>query len=200
MRNFQNRYIMRLLTPLLFTIASITLLISCNKQKETRNPPEIVRQDSDTVFNDIPGNQHLGKQAFNYDIVEELENVRKRHVFVNGLRKTGLLDTLKGKGPFTVFAPTDNAFPGYDENKPDDQQSINFSAKELKTYIVPGRIRKGDLAKGSITANNLNGQPLTLKFVNGKIIINDKIRVISEDINTKNGVIHEVDQLIGSSK
>src|SRR5690554_3510613 len=167
---------MRLLAALFF-IAFIALLIGCNKQDGSRNPGEIVSRESDTVFNDIPGVHQLGEQAFDFDIIEELENVRKRHVFVNGLRKVGLLDTLKGEGPFTVFAPTDWAFPGYEENGTDSQQSIRFSKRGLKAYIIPGLVRKGDLTTENVTVNNLNGQPLALKLENGKIVINDKIRV-----------------------
>lgn len=182
---------MRLLA-ILFFIA----LISCNRPNGSRNPGEIVSLKSDTTFNDIPGVHQLGEQAFDFDIIEELENVRKRHVFVNGLRKVGLLDTLKGKGPFTVFAPTDWAFPGYEENGNDGQENVRFSKRGLKAYIVPGLVRKGDLTTENVTVNNLNGQPLTLKLENGKIIINDKIRVLSPDINTSNGVIHEIEHLI----
>lgn len=172
---------------LIFLLAMTSIASGCNRQKETRNPPEIVSRDSDTVFNEIPGQQHLGRNAYDLNIVGMLKNVRKRLVFVDELRKTGLLDTLEQEGPYTVFAPTDHAF---------STANTTLSVRALKAYIVPGEIRKADLASGSVTAQDLNGEQVTVSLENGKMIINDKIPVILEDIGATNGVIHEIDQLM----
>lgn len=173
---------------LLFIFLAFTIASACQKQNETgsRNAAEIVSRDSDTVFNDIPGKHHLGRNAYDLNLVGTLINVRKRLVFVDQLRNAGLLELLEQEGPYTVFAPTDSAFPS----------DVTISGNDLKNYIISGKIWKEDLVDGSITAENLNGEQVSIKLENGKMIINDKIPVIKEDIGAENGVIHEIDQLI----
>lgn len=174
---------------LLFILWIVTIASAgCQRQNEngSRNAAEIVSRDSDTVFNEIPGKHHLGRNAYDLNIVGTLINVRKRHVFVDQLRNSGLLELLEQEGPYTVLAPTDSAFPS----------NVTISESDLKSYIIPGKIWKEDLADGSITAENLNGEQISIKLENGKMIINDKIPVIKENIGAENGVIHEIDQLI----
>ncbi len=90
---------------ILLILISSVMATGCKRQSEneSRNPPEIVSRDSDTVFNEIPGKHHLGRNAYDLDLVETLINVRKRLVFVDQLRSSGQLDILKQEGPYTVF-------------------------------------------------------------------------------------------------
>lgn len=171
---------------LLILLIAMVAAIGCKRQNETRNPAEIVSRDSDTVFNEIPGKHHLGRNAYDLNIVGTLTNVRKRLVFVDQLRKTGLLEVLEQEGPYTVFAPTDNAL----------SKSPSLSEEALKAYIVPGEIWKENLAIGSVTAKALNGKEVTVKLEDGKMILNNEIPIIVEDIGAGNGVIHEIDQLM----
>lgn len=173
---------------ILLILISSVMATGCKRQSEneSRNPPEIVSRDSDTVFNEIPGKHHLGRNAYDLDLVETLINVRKRLVFVDQLRSSGQLDILKQEGTYTVFAPTDNAFPS----------NVSISSNDLRGYIIPGKIWKEDLANGSITTKSLNDEEVSIDLKNGKMIINNKITVIKENIGAGNGVIHEIDQLM----
>lgn len=193
---------MRKYNSLFLTAFSLSglLSVSCGQRQEPRNPPEIVTLDSDTVFNRIPGKHHLGEQSFEYGLVEMLESVRKKDQFVKGLRATGLIDTLQSDGLFTVFAPSDSAFPWYESDtssnsaSSSDRSESDFTAEMIKAHIIPGSILKEDIGEGK-TVKNLNGTTLTLKVENDNIIVNGKYQVTTSDINSSNGVIHEVEEL-----
>lgn len=171
---------------LVFIILSINL-ISCDQKKSTTNPPEIVERDSDTVFNDVPGEHHLGKEALNYDLIEVLENIRKNVQFTQALREYGLADSILKEGSYTLFAPVDQAF--------EKSESKEISEEVIKAHIVSGVITREDIGSGK-AVETLAGTQLDLKIVDDRIVINGKIKVSSENIQAENGVIHEIDELI----
>ena len=173
----------------------------CTQNQDARNPPEIVSRDTDTVFNDIPGKQHLGIESFNMDVVELMESVRKNTVFLEGLVATGVIDTLASEGPFTVFAPVNEAFPWYTSdtvNKEPAVPAATFTEEMIKAHIVSGLIRTDQLADGPITVTTLNGNSLILRLEEGRIVINDNVEVLNPNINATNGVVHEIGELLSS--
>jgi uncharacterized surface protein with fasciclin (FAS1) repeats len=113
------------------------------------------------------------------------------------LEAAGLVGTLKGKGPFTVFAPTDQAFAklpaGTVESllKPANKQKLTA----LLTYhVVAGDVKAADVIKLS-SAKTLNGQSVTIKVVGGKVLINGAT-VVKADIAATNGTIHVIDTVL----
>ena len=107
-----------------------------------------------------------------------------------------MVDTLKGKGPFTVFAPTDDAFAklpaGTVETllKPENKDQL---AGILTYHVVAGRVMAADVVKLT-SADTVNGTPVTIMVDGDKVFINDA-QVIITDILTSNGVIHVIDRL-----
>jgi uncharacterized surface protein with fasciclin (FAS1) repeats len=113
------------------------------------------------------------------------------------LEAAGLVETLKGKGPFTVFAPTDEAFAklpeGTVENllKPENADKL----KAVLTYhVVPGNVMAKDVVNVK-TAKTVNGQELSVTVKDGKVKIDDA-NVVKTDIACTNGVIHVIDSVV----
>src|SRR5512141_1383389 len=116
---------------------------------------------------------------------------------VAAVKAAGLVDTLKGPGPFTVFAPTDEAFaklpPGTLESllKPDNKAKL----QSILTYhVVAGKVLAKDVVKLD-SAKTVEGQSVTIKTLNGGVMV-DGAHVTKTDIVTSNGVIHVIDSVL----
>ncbi len=115
---------------------------------------------------------------------------------VSAIKAAGLAEKLSGKGPFTVFAPTDEAFAklpaGTVENllKPENKQKLT----DLLTYhVVPGKVMAADVKTGSV--KTVNGKEIELKSEGGKVTVG-KAQVTKADVDASNGVIHVVDTVL----
>ena len=109
------------------------------------------------------------------------------------LAAAGLVDTLKGKGPFTVFAPTDAAFAKIP--KADLDALIKDKAKLtafLTYHVVPGKVMAADVKAGKV--KTVQGSELTVSTSGGVMV--DKAKVTATDIVADNGVIHVIDTVI----
>ena len=113
------------------------------------------------------------------------------------LGAAGLVDTVKGAGPFTVFAPTDAAFAklpaGTVENllKPENKAQLTAI---LTYHVVPGKVMAADVVKLK-EAKTVNGKMLNVKVNGSDVMINDA-KVTSADIVASNGVIHVIDSVV----
>jgi transforming growth factor-beta-induced protein len=131
------------------------------------------------------------------DIIDTAIADGRFKTLVAAVQAAGLVDTLKGKGPFTVFAPTDDAFAKLPAGtletllKPENKDML---AGILTYHVVSGKVMAADVVKLT-TANTVNGKPVTIKVEGGKVYINDA-QVIITDILTSNGVIHVIDSVI----
>ena len=117
-------------------------------------------------------------------------------ILVAAVKAAGLVDTLKGKGPFTVFAPTDDAFAKIPKAAIADLLKPENKAKlvEILTYhVVPGAVMSGDLSDG-MTATTVQGSDVTIS-TEGGVMVNDA-NVVTPDIEASNGVIHVIDAVI----
>jgi uncharacterized surface protein with fasciclin (FAS1) repeats len=111
------------------------------------------------------------------------------------LTEAGLVDTLKGKGPFTVFAPTDEAFAKLPKGTVEALLKDKKKLTAVLTYhVVPGNVMAADAAKLT-SAKTVNGQNIKISAKDGVVMINGA-RVIKADIETTNGVIHVIDSVI----
>jgi transforming growth factor-beta-induced protein len=134
--------------------------------------------------------------AFAADIVDTAVAAHF-NTLVAALKAAGLVDTLKSPGPFTVFAPTDEAFaklpPGTVENllKPENRAKLQSI---LKYHVVAGKVMSGDVVKLD-SAKTLEGQDLEIKTMGSKVMVNNA-HVIKPDIVTSNGVIHVIDAVL----
>ncbi|MBE0699113.1 MAG: fasciclin domain-containing protein, partial [Anaerolineaceae bacterium] len=116
---------------------------------------------------------------------------------VAAVQAADLVDTLKGKGPFTVFAPTDEAFAKLPAAtltsllKPENKDQLTAI---LTYHVVAGRVMAADVVKLT-SADTVNGKSVTIKVEDGKVYVNDA-QVIITDILTSNGVIHVIDTVL----
>ncbi|MFT5395958.1 MAG: putative surface protein with fasciclin (FAS1) repeats [Gammaproteobacteria bacterium] len=114
------------------------------------------------------------------------------------LKAAGLVGVLKGEGPFTVFAPTDEAFAKLPEGtvesllKPENIEQL----KAVLTYhVVSGKVMAADVVKLS-TATTVNGADVKISVVDKAVKLNDASTVVLTDVNASNGVIHVIDSVI----
>jgi len=131
------------------------------------------------------------------DIVDTAANAGNFNTLVAAVEAAGLVDTLKGEGPFTVFAPTDEAFAALPEGtvenllKPENKDQL---VAVLTYHVVPGKVMAGDIADGKSMATSVQGQDLAIES-SGGVMINDA-SVTAADIATSNGVIHVIDKVL----
>jgi uncharacterized surface protein with fasciclin (FAS1) repeats len=128
------------------------------------------------------------------DIVDTAVSAGSFTTLVTAVQKAELVDTLKGKGPFTVFAPNDAAFA----KVPSDQLNALLADKEKLTavltyHVVPGKVMAADVA-GMTSAKTVQGQEIRIDTSDG-VKVNDA-KVIQTDILASNGVIHVIDTVI----
>jgi uncharacterized surface protein with fasciclin (FAS1) repeats len=129
------------------------------------------------------------------NIVETAISAGSFSTLVTAVQAAGLVETLSGEGPFTVFAPTDEAFAQI----PEDQLSALLADKEALTsvltyHVVSGKVLAEDVVKLS-SAETVNGQSVDIKVEDGKVYV-DGAQVVSTDIMATNGVIHVIDKVI----
>ena len=109
------------------------------------------------------------------------------------LEKAGLIDTLKGKGPFTVFAPTDAAFAKVPKKDLDALLADKSKLASVLTYhVVPGTVMAKDVKAGKV--KTVQGSDLTLSTSDGVKV--DGANVVKTDIVADNGVIHVIDSVV----
>lgn len=131
------------------------------------------------------------------DVVDTAVAAGDFTTLVTAIKAAGLVDTLKSEGPFTVFAPTDNAFAKLpsgtveDLLKPENKQKL---VSILTYHVVPGKVMAADVVKLS-HAKTVNGQALTIKL-EGNMVMVDSAKVVKTDIECSNGVIHVIDAVV----
>ena len=131
------------------------------------------------------------------DIVDTAVSAGQFETLVAGVEAAGLVETLKGSGPFTVFAPTDEAFAKLpagtveDLLKPENKETL---VAVLTYHVVPGKIMSGDIAGKTAMVETVQGSKLSVDATNGVMI--DEATVISADIEASNGVIHVIDTVV----
>ncbi len=129
------------------------------------------------------------------DIVTTAIKSGSFETLVNAIKVADLIETLQGEGPFTVFAPTDEAFAKLPESAIASLLEDKKQLQAVLTYhVVPGAMLAADVVTMD-SATTVNGQPVTIK-VDEKTVLVNGAKVIATDIICSNGVIHVVDQVI----
>jgi len=132
------------------------------------------------------------------DIVDTAVAAGKFETLVAAVKAAGLVDTLKGEGPFTVFAPTDEAFAKLPEGtvetllKPENKEKL---VAILTYHVVSGKV----MAETAVTldkATTVQGKDIKLEVKDGALTLNESAKVVTADVETSNGVIHIIDAVI----
>ncbi|MGZ5873625.1 MAG: fasciclin domain-containing protein [Bradyrhizobium sp.] len=136
------------------------------------------------------------------NIIQNAVHSKDHTTLVTAVKAAGLVDTLEGKGPFTVFAPTNAAFgklpAGTVDNlvKPENKATLT---KILTYHVVPGRLEASDLSDGK-KLKTVEGEELTVKKADGKVMIVDAkggtATVTIPNVNQSNGVIHVIETVL----
>ena len=128
------------------------------------------------------------------DIVDIAVTAESFKTLVAAVQAAGLVETLKSPGPFTVFAPNDDAFaklpPGTIQTL---LQNIPQLTRILKYHVVPGKLLQADLAELG-TVNSVEGSPIKISYSDGFEVKN--ATVLAADIEADNGVVHVIDTVI----
>jgi uncharacterized surface protein with fasciclin (FAS1) repeats len=131
------------------------------------------------------------------DIVDTAVSAGQFNTLVAAVQAAGLVETLKGTGPFTVFAPTDEAFAklpaGTVETllKPENKDKL---VAVLTYHVVPGKVMSSDIAGKEVMAMTVQGSELDINATDGVKV--DNANVVQADIVTSNGVIHVIDTVV----
>jgi uncharacterized surface protein with fasciclin (FAS1) repeats len=132
------------------------------------------------------------------DLVETAVSNGSFKTLTAALQAAGLVETLKGKGPYTVFAPTDEAFKklpaGTVESllKPENKAQL---AKVLTYHVVAGNVMSGDLKGKTTNAKTVEGSAVRIDASGNTVKVDDAV-VTQADVNASNGVIHVIDSVI----
>ena len=131
------------------------------------------------------------------DIVDTAVAAGQFGTLVAAIQAAGLVDVLKGDGPFTVFAPTDEAFAALpagtveDLLKPENKDQL---IAVLTYHVVPGKIMSADIAGKTAEVATVQGSNISVNATNGVMV--DNATVVAADIEADNGVIHVIDQVV----
>lgn len=131
------------------------------------------------------------------DIVDTAISAGQFTTLVAAVQAAGLVDTLKGEGPFTVFAPTDAAFAALPAGTVEDllrPENKDQLIAVLTYHVVAGKVMSADIAGKSMQVASLQGSSLSVDAMNGVKI--DNANVVTADIETSNGVIHVIDAVV----
>ncbi|MDZ7652801.1 MAG: fasciclin domain-containing protein [Burkholderiaceae bacterium] len=137
---------------------------------------------------------HASKDAATKDIVDTAVAAGNFKTLATALQAADLVKTLKGDGPFTVFAPTDAAFAKIPKDQLDALLKDKAKLTSVLTYhVVPGVVMAKDVKPGAV--KTVQGQALTVKVEGGKVMV-DNATVTTTDIRARNGVIHVIDSVV----
>ncbi len=132
------------------------------------------------------------------DIVDVAASNDSFETLVAAVKAADLVDTLKGDGPFTVFAPTDEAFAALPEGtldallKPENKDQL---IAVLTYHVVPGKVMASDIAGKTMAVDTVQGSAIQVDAASGGVRVNDA-NVVSADVEATNGVIHVIDKVI----
>jgi uncharacterized surface protein with fasciclin (FAS1) repeats len=189
--------------PLALSVLSAIALSACMSN------PSMASHDAAAMA--APANPMVGGAPMyaSKDIIDNAVNSKDHTTLVAAVQAAGLVDTLKGPGPFTVFAPTNAAFDALPAGtvdtllKPENKATLS---KILTYHVVSGRLDSAALAEriraggGSTTLTTVQGEPLKVGMQGDSVVLTDTkggtSTVTTADVYQKNGVIHVVDSVL----
>ena len=172
---------------------SAATLVACNSEESKKTEETATPAVTETA---APAPQEAPK-----DVVDIAIGSADHSTLVTAVTAAGLVETLKGAGPFTIFAPTNAAFAALPAGtvegllKPESKEALT---KILTYHVVSGAVKAADLKDGQ-KVKTLQGEELTVSIKDGKVIINGA-NVTAADLTGTNGVIHVVDAVLMPKK
>ncbi len=187
----------------LLAICSLAIFAACTSSNKMKKMDGMNNNMNKTVM--VGGAEMYPTK----NIVENAVNSKDHTTLVAAVKAAGLVETLSGTGPFTVFAPTNQAFDALPAGtvetllKPENKAKLT---SVLTYHVVPGKLNSWDLVKmmkdgnGTATLTTVQGETLTIKPNGSAIMVTDESggtsKVTIADVNQSNGVIHVVDKVL----
>lgn len=176
------------LIAVMFAFNGLVLANSCGSSSAHKH-------DADHGKTDASYTSAKDKMNAKADIVETAVAAGSFKTLVAAVKAAGLADALKSEGPFTVFAPTDEAFAKLPEGTVESLLNDKEKLTAILTYhVVEGKVMASDVVKID-KAQTLNGQDVKVRTKDGEVMI-DNATVTATDIACTNGVIHVIDEVI----
>ena len=132
------------------------------------------------------------------DIVDTAVAAGSFNTLVAAVQAAGLVDVLKGDGPFTVFAPTDEAFAALPEGTVETllmPENIDQLTAILTYHVVAGEVMAADIVGTDFAAFTVNGEAISVNGLHSSVMVNDAT-VVAADVDATNGVIHVIDSVL----
>ncbi len=190
---------------------STSLFVSCNSENKDEMNDDDNMEMSEDMDNDMDNEEMTEEEPYvmvggakmvpSKDIVDNAMAANNVTTLVAAVKAAGLVETLKGDGPFTVFAPTDDAFAALPDGtvdnlmKPENKEKLT---NILTYHVVPGSLRSTDLKDGQML-ETVNGKKITVKMKDGNWMIDDA-QVIIPDVISSNGVTHVINKVLMPKK
>jgi uncharacterized surface protein with fasciclin (FAS1) repeats len=143
-----------------------------------------------------PSTAPSASAAMAKDIVETATEAGSFKTLLAAVKAAGLVETLQGTGPFTVFAPTDAAFAALPAGTLDGLLKDPAALKKILLYHVVSGSVTADKVVGMTSATSVEGSPVAIAVKDGTVYLNDTAKVVTPDVMASNGVIHVIDQVI----
>ena len=130
------------------------------------------------------------------DIVQTATEAGSFSTLLTAVEAAGLVETLQGEGPYTVFAPTDEAFAALPAGTLDGLLADKDALKKVLLYHVASGAVSSDQVVGLTSADSVEGSPIAIAVKDGMVYLNDSAKVVTPDVMASNGVIHVIDKVI----
>jgi uncharacterized surface protein with fasciclin (FAS1) repeats len=155
----------------------------------------VLATGSVAIADNMPSTANVGSASMpKADIVGTAIGAGQFSTLAKALTAAGLVDTLKGPGPFTVFAPTDEAFAKIPAEKLNALLADKAALTKVLTYhVVSGKVVASDVKTGQV--KTVEGQPLNVQVSSAGVTVNNA-KVIKADVMATNGVIHVIDTVV----
>ncbi len=178
----------RSLSIFTIAVASVVGLAACGSESSTENTDSVAAVETTAVATETSA------PAAPADIVDTAVAAGSFTTLAKLLTDAGLVETLKGAGPFTVFAPTDAAFAAVPKETLDALAADkDLLVKVLTYHVVSGAVMAADIKPGEVPT--VEGSTLAVTIVDGKVMVNDAT-VSTADVKASNGVIHVIDKVL----
>ena len=185
---------------LILPMASLAIILAaCSSTASTSPSPTAPATQAATPAATAPApsaSTSSSGDAAMADIVATADGAGTFKTLLAAAKAAGLVETLQGKGPFTVFAPTDEAFAALPAGTLDGLLADREALKKILLYhVVSGEVT-ADKVVGLTSADTVEGSPIAISVNDGMVYLNDAAQVVKTDIMASNGVIHVIDHVL----
>jgi uncharacterized surface protein with fasciclin (FAS1) repeats len=187
-----NRHIALLVPALAIAIAACSSTASPSAAPTDASMPSV----APTTAPSDSAAPSASAAAMAKDIVETATEAESFSTLLTAAKAAGLVETLQGKGPYTVFAPTDEAFAALPAGTLEGLLADKEALKAVLLYHVVSGAVTADQVVGLTSADSVEGSPVAISVKDGMVYLNDSAKVVTPDVMASNGVIHVIDQVL----